>query len=128
MPGPMCILSILLLLSAMATASVATPAPSQSLGDVETTIHVDGFDRTYLNSSSAWHHLHKEAACSNDAARTWKFVAVYCARFRLDRESGHRRLHRCLSSDTTNRSGTSSGRIPPREFYPRLERSNKRLH
>jgi polyhydroxybutyrate depolymerase len=44
----MCILSILLLLSAMATASVATPAPSQSLADVETTIHVDGFDRTYL--------------------------------------------------------------------------------
>jgi poly(3-hydroxybutyrate) depolymerase len=42
------ILSILLLLSAMATASVATPAPSQSLADVETTIHVDGFDRTYL--------------------------------------------------------------------------------
>jgi poly(3-hydroxybutyrate) depolymerase len=32
----------------MSTARVATPTPSRNLTDVETTVHVDGFDRTYL--------------------------------------------------------------------------------
>ena len=46
--GLMRISSDLLALSAAAVACVGTPCGSQKVTDVEATIHVDGFDRTYL--------------------------------------------------------------------------------
>lgn len=117
---------IVLVLSVATSTCVGTVCGSQKVTDVEATIHINGFDRTYLvhrppgfNSSKALTvvmMLHGRGGSSHLAARDFGWIE------KSDKEG----LPCCFPSSLTNRSGSSIRLTIASEFHTRLEYSDER--